>query len=31
MLAGLALQPFGKKVVRTKDMANFYAGAAATA
>ena len=30
-MAGLALQPFGKKVVRAKDMANFYAGATATA
>ena len=29
-LAGLALQPFGKKIVRTKDVANFYAGVAAT-
>jgi uncharacterized membrane protein YccF (DUF307 family) len=28
-LAGLALQPFGKKIVRTKDMANFYGGARA--
>ncbi len=27
-MAGLALQPFGKKVVRSKDMANFYAGSA---
>jgi len=26
-LAGLALQPFGKKIIRTKDMANFYRGA----
>ncbi len=28
-LAGLALQPFGKKVVHTKDLSNFYAGTAA--
>ncbi len=27
-MAGLALQPFGKKVVRAKDMANFYSGSA---
>ncbi len=26
-LAGLALQPFGKKVIRTKDRSDFYAGA----
>lgn len=25
-LAGLALAPFGKKIVRTKDMRTFYAG-----
>lgn len=30
-MAGLALQPFGKKVVRTKDVASFYAGTAAAA
>ena len=28
-MAGLALQPFGKKVVRTDDVAHFYAGSAA--
>lgn len=30
-MAGLALQPFGKKVVRTSDMASFSAHDAATA
>ncbi len=25
--AGLALQPFGKKVIRTKDLPRFYSGA----
>jgi uncharacterized membrane protein YccF (DUF307 family) len=30
-MAGLALQPFGKKIVRTKDVGTFYAGTAATA
>jgi uncharacterized membrane protein YccF (DUF307 family) len=29
-MAGLAVQPFGKKIVRTKDMTTFYAGVAAT-
>ena len=29
-MAGLALQPFGKKMVRTSDVAHFYAGAAAS-
>ena len=28
--AGLALQPFGKKVIRTKDLPRFYAGASTT-
>jgi len=27
-MAGLALQPFGKRVVHTNDMATFYAGTA---
>ena len=27
-MAGLALQPFGKRVVSSNDMANFYAGTA---
>ena len=30
-MAGLALQPFGKKIVRAKDVATFYGAAAATA
>lgn len=30
-LAGLALQPFGKKVVRTNNMATFYASQTAAA
>ena len=30
-MAGLALQPFGKKIVRAKEMATFYGGVAATA
>jgi len=30
-MAGLALQPFGKKIVRTNDAANFYAGTAEAA
>lgn len=30
-LAGLALQPFGKKVIRSKDMASFYVGVASKA
>lgn len=27
-LAGLALAPFGKKIIRTRDVANFYSGRA---
>lgn len=30
-LAGLALQPFGKKIVRSNDLANFYERASASA
>jgi uncharacterized membrane protein YccF (DUF307 family) len=30
-MAGLALQPFGKKIVRAKDMATFYPDATAAA
>jgi hypothetical protein len=30
-MAGLALQPFGKKIVRAQDMATFYSDATAAA